>query len=242
MYQSQTKRSTLQKRYGLERDLKSVFYGYVGLVESAFKNALCYHTCRKLGNDWRTNPTNIKNPKVVTFLNPLLNACNEYRKGNKKGVEKKYLAIVKNYCDKFSLPLYPPLRNIMDTLSFGDIGYLYRSLADRRLQLKIATKEYHLNPKQLEILIKAAVQIRNIVYHNNHLIFYKISPQSLTFIQASIAKVISTLPVINHKFKGFLNAVAIMYVLLLPLGEADNFLQEVKEVFDAYDLREIKIA
>ncbi|MDR2416181.1 MAG: hypothetical protein LBD75_06350 [Candidatus Peribacteria bacterium] len=38
----------LQKRYEIERELKTCFFAYISLIESAFKNALCYYTCRTL--------------------------------------------------------------------------------------------------------------------------------------------------------------------------------------------------
>jgi abortive infection bacteriophage resistance protein len=203
----------LQQRYQLELDLKDCFFPYLSLIESGFKNLLCYHTCHKLGNEWRTNKANITNTKTLKFLTPMIDSCNAYRSGNTRQVERKYFAIIKNYYNKFTTPQYPPFRNIMDLLTFGDIGHLYRAVNDKRIKARIATT-YQLNIHQLELLIKEAVQIRNIVYHDNHLLFYKTSIQGLGFMQTVIDMVKKSLPAI--KYQGFIYAVAMLYVVLFP--------------------------
>jgi abortive infection bacteriophage resistance protein len=126
----------------------------------------------------------------------------------------------------------------MDTLSFGEITYLYKGLNDKRVRSRIA-KVYNFTPKQLDTLIKQAVQMRNIVYHDNHLLFYKTSLQRLWFIQNTITTVIKCMP--NIKYNGCLYAIALLSSLLEPIGEGQNFLNEVKAIFDRYDLKEIKV-
>jgi hypothetical protein len=43
------------------------------------------------------------------------------------------------------------------------------------------------------------------------------------------------------KYQGFIYTVAMLYTLLSPSWEADDFLQNVVNVFNAYNLQKIKV-
>jgi hypothetical protein len=47
------------------------------------------------------------------------------------------------------------------------------------------------------------------------------------------------LPKITNK--GFIYAVAILYKMLEPIGESENFLQDVVKVFSGYNLEKIRM-
>jgi len=159
-----TLRSDIQSMYEFDHNLRVMVFSFICEIEHSFKNNFCQVTCQKRGNIRWVDP--IKYRRSGCFdkhIKPFLNQIDE----NKTTPEKIPHDIIRKYMQKYMDPLYPPLWNMLEVLTFGSISTIYKSL-DNSTKKEIANL-YSLDNSILESWIQAIVTVRNICCHHNKL-------------------------------------------------------------------------
>lgn len=112
-----------------------------------------------------TKDSNIKN-KIINNIQDQLNNDNtiekeDFLKTTIKILDKEGIS---RYIEKYNDPLYPPIRNIIEELTFGDISYLINSVTSS--VKKGILQKIDISKDGLESCLKWLVDLRNICCHH----------------------------------------------------------------------------
>ena len=112
-----------------------------------------------------TKDSNIKN-KIINNIQDQLNNDNtiekeDFLKTTIKILDKEGIS---RYIEKYNDPLYPPIRNIIEELTFGDIAYLINSVTSS--VKKGILQKIDISKDGLESCLKWLVDLRNICCHH----------------------------------------------------------------------------
>ena len=119
-----------------------------------------------------TKDSNIKN-KIINNIQKQLNNDNTIEKEDNTIKKEDFLKTtikildkegISRYIEKYNDPLYPPIRNIIEELTFGDIAYLINSVTSS--VKKGILQKIDISKDGLESCLKWLVDLRNICCHH----------------------------------------------------------------------------
>ena len=146
--------------YNFDKDLKSVIFENIRVIEISLRAKICLHMCSNYGSHWFYDINNYKSrwdyEKTLEIL--------ESEKGLKKDTFIKY------YYEKYSEPDLPPFWMISEVLSMGDLSKILNGLnfKDVKQIAKSLTPDYF-TPPVLTNWIHVLATIRNICAHHSRL-------------------------------------------------------------------------
>ena len=204
--------------YNFDKDLKSVIFENIRIIEISLRAKICLHMCSNYGAHWFYDINNYKSrwdyEKTLEILE------------NEKGLKKD--TFIKYYYEKYSEPDLPPFWMISEVLSMGDLSKILNGLnfKDVKQIAKSLTPDYFTSPV-LTNWIHVLATIRNICAHHSRLwnrqLKIKFSePQKIPQWHENQVK--------NDN----VYAVCFVIALLMKHHPYNNFEQQLKELFIKY--------
>lgn len=205
--------------YNFDKELKSIIFENIRLVEIALRAKICLHMCTKYGSHWFYDKQCYKTlddyKKTIEILE------------NEQGLKKD--TFIKYYSKKYSEPKLPPFWMLSEVLSMGDLSKILHGInfKDIKIIAKNITSNYYIAPV-LTNWIHVLATVRNICAHHSRLWnrVLKIKFAEPQKIQEWKQKRIKC-----DKVQG------ICYVLsiLLENHPCNNFQTEINDLFQKYD-------
>lgn len=146
--------------YNFDKELRSLIFENIRLVEISIRTKICLHMCTNYGTHWFNNENNFKNEKSYSATLDILN--------NEKALQKD--TFIKYYTNKYSEPKMPPFWMFSEVLSMGDLSKILSCLNFKDLK-QIAnnlTPNYYTAPV-LSNWMHVLATIRNICAHHSRL-------------------------------------------------------------------------
>ena len=205
--------------YNFDKELKSLVFESIRLIEISIRTKICLVMCNKYGSHWFYNSDCYKSEnysnKTLTILE---NECS-----------MKKDTFIKYYCEKYSEPKLPPFWMIAEVLSMGSLSKVLTNInrKDVKIIAKSISEEYYFAPV-IENWIHVLASIRNICAHhsrlwNRELKIKLAKPEKIPeWKQAGI---------MSNKLSG----VCFVISLLLKNHPCSNFDCELKELFEKYN-------
>lgn len=204
--------------YNFDKDLKSIIFENVRIIEISLRTKICLHMCSNYGSHWFYDINNYKSrcdyEKTLEILE------------NEKGLKKD--TFIKYYYEKYSEPDLPPFWMISEVLSMGDLSKILSGLnfKDVKQIANSLTPDYFTSPV-LTNWIHVLATIRNICAHHSRLwnrqLKIKFSePQKIPQWFENDVK--------NNNVYAFCFVIA----LLLKNHPYNNFEQQLKTLFEKY--------
>lgn len=146
--------------YNFDKELRSLIFENIRLVEISLRTKICLHMCTNYGTHWFNNEDNFKNEKSYLTTLDILN--------NEKALQKD--TFIKYYTNKYSEPKMPPFWMFTEVLSMGDLSKILDSLNFKDLKQisRNLTPDYYTAPV-LTNWIHVLATIRNICAHHSRL-------------------------------------------------------------------------
>lgn len=107
---------------------------------------------------------NVKNKTIKAIKEQLKNADSIREESLKTIIKILDKESVKRYIEKYNDPCYPPIRNIIEELTFGDVTYLINSVIS-----SVKKRMFHkidISKDGFESWLKSLVDLRNICCHH----------------------------------------------------------------------------
>lgn len=176
---------------------------------------------------------NVKNKTIKYIKEQLCNANSieeeDFFKTTIKILDKDTVSC---YIEKYNDPLYPPIRNIVEELTFGDVTYLINSVVSsvkKRMFQKI-----DISKDGFESWLKSLVDLRNICCHH-----WKLYTHSLSLHHDLLKKIIpdSASQTIQDVVKGYHNFFITYSFMCYVLDKVDS---NMKQTFRSRIVWELK--
>lgn len=204
--------------YNFDKELRSLIFENIRLVEISIRTKICLHMCTNYGTHWFNNENNFKNEKSYSATLDILN--------NEKALQKD--TFIKYYTNKYSEPKMPPFWMFSEVLSMGDLSKILSCLNFKDLK-QIAnnlTPNYYTAPV-LSNWMHVLATIRNICAHHSRLwnreLKIKFSrPQKITQWDLNKVKLDKVY------------AVCFVLSLLLKQHPCSNFDEELNDLLNKY--------
>lgn len=204
--------------YNFDKDLKSIIFESIRIIEISLRTKICLHMCSNYGSHWFYNINNYKSQKDYEKTLEILK--------NERGLKKD--TFIKYYYEKYSEPDLPPFWMISEVLSMGDLSKILSGLNFKDVK-QIANSlipDYYTSPV-LTNWIHVLATIRNICAHHSRLwnrqLKIKFSePQKIPqWFENDVKN--------NNVY-----AVCFVIALLLKNHPYNNFEQQLKTLFEKY--------
>lgn len=146
--------------YNFDKDLKSLIFENIRIIEISLRAKICLHMCSNYGAHWFNDINNFKNELAY-------NKTLEIFK-NEKELSKD--TFIKYYFEKYSSPDLPPFWMITEVLSMGDLSKIMSGLnyKDIKQISKDLTPNYFTAPI-ITNWVHVLATIRNICAHHSRL-------------------------------------------------------------------------
>lgn len=211
--------SLLRDTYFFDQKFRLILLFYISEIENSFKNNFCQIICNKLWNTWRTEKKHFKVIKI--FDEVIQSILNDIDKNNVKS------EFIKKYVEKYNNPKYPPFWNMLEVLTFWQISIIYKSIENS--YKKTIANVYSIDNSILENWLQSLVLIRNICCHHNKLF----DRNDLLIIK--IPKKFIWLDIFEWHERNVFWKLSIICFLLTHLKIEDNFISELKILFEKYN-------
>lgn len=163
--------------YNFDSELRLLLMKAISKIEIAFRTQIVNEYSLKHSSHWHLNPTLFKNPKIVrkeikngekTCI--YVDYYSNFLNNQFKGIDRSREEFILHYYKKYNSPVVPPSWMCLETLSFGDLSFLYTNL-DEKMGPKInIAKHFGLNTTHLmSKWIHCMHIIRNICAHHGRL-------------------------------------------------------------------------
>lgn len=146
--------------YNFDKDLKSIIFESIRIIEISLRTKICLHMCSNYGSHWFYDINNYKSQKDYEKTLEILK--------NERGLKKD--TFIKYYYEKYSEPDLPPFWMISEVLSMGDLSKILSGLNFKDVK-QIANSlipDYYTSPV-LTNWIHVLATIRNICAHHSRL-------------------------------------------------------------------------
>lgn len=146
--------------YNFDKDLKSLIFENIRIIEISLRTKICLHMCSKYGSHWFNNIENFKNEDAYKNTLEILK--------NEKELSKD--TFMKYYFKKYSSPTLPPFWMISEVLSMGDLSKILSKLRGNDIkQISISiSPEFYISPVIVN-WIHVLAAIRNFCAHYSRL-------------------------------------------------------------------------
>lgn len=204
--------------YNFDKDLKSIIFENIRIIEISLRTKICLHMCSNYGSHWFYNINNYKSrydyEKTLEILE------------NEKGLKKD--TFIKYYFEKYSEPDLPPFWMISEVLSMGDLSKILNGLnfKDVKQIAKSLTPDYF-TPPVITNWIHVLATIRDICAHHSRL-----WNRQLKIKFSEPQKIPQWFN--NHVKNDNVYAVCFVISLLMKHHPYNNFEQQLKNLFEQY--------
>lgn len=146
--------------YNFDKELRSLIFENIRLIEISLRTKICLHMCTKYGTHWFNDKDNFKNEKSYLCTLSILKAEKESQKDT----------FIRYYTNKYKTPEMPPFWMFTEVLSMGDLSKILNgiNLKDLKQIAKDLTPDYYTAPV-LTNWIHVLATIRNICAHHSRL-------------------------------------------------------------------------
>lgn len=204
--------------YNFDKDLKSIIFENIRIIEISLRTKICLHMCSNYGSHWFYDINNYKSQKDYEKTLEILE--------NERGLKKD--TFIKYYYEKYSEPDLPPFWMISEVLSMGDLSKILNGLnfKDVKQIANSLTPDYFTSPV-LTNWIHVLATIRNICAHHSRLWNRQLK------IKFAIPQ---RIPQWLENRVGNDNVYAVCFViaLLIKHHPYNNFEQQLKQLFIKY--------
>ena len=219
LFKSNTTFEDIIYLYNFDKELKSLIFENIRLIEISIRTKICLVMCNKYGSHWFYNNNCYKSEKDYNKIMLIL----EKEQGLKKDTFIKY------YNEHYSEPKLPPFWMMTEVLSMGDLSKILEGInyKDIKIIAKLISEEYYLAPV-IENWIHVLASIRNICAHHSRLWNRELKIKFLEPEKISEWKQAGTM---SNKLSGACFVIS----LLLKNHPCSNFDCELKELFKKYN-------
>lgn len=205
--------------YNFDKELKSLIFENIRLVEIFLRAKICLHMCSNYGSHWFYDISCFKTEEGYKKTLDILE--------NEKGLKKD--TFIKYYFKKYSEPELPPFWMMSEVLSMGDLSKILSGInfKDVKAIAKSATSKYYIAPV-LTNWVHVLATVRNICAHHSRLWNRQLK---IKFAEPQKIPEWKNKNIINDK----VCAVCFVLALLLENHPCSNFEAELKKLFDCYD-------
>ena len=205
--------------YNFDKELKSLIFENIRLVEISIRTKICLHMCTNYGSHWFYDKNCYKSEKDYFKTLEILE--------NEKGLKKD--TFIKYYSEKYSEPELPPFWMLSEVLSMGDLSKILNGInfKDEKLIAKSITQNYYIAPV-LTNWIHVLATVRNICAHHSRLWNRELK---IKFAEPQKISEWKEQKVVNDKVYG----ICFVLLLLLENHPCSKFKQELEELFEKYD-------
>ena len=219
IFKSNTKFEDIIYLYNFDKELKSLIFENIRLVEISLRTKICLHMCSNYGSHWFYNVNCYKTEKEYRKILEVLE--------NEKGVQKD--TFIKYYSEKYSEPKLPPFWMLTEVLSMGDLSKILNGINFKDIKeiAKSITTKYYIVPV-LTNWVHVLATVRNICAHHSRLWNRELR---IKFSEPQKISEWNEQNIVNDKVCG----ICFVLKLLLENHPCSNFEQELKELFNKYD-------
>ena len=205
--------------YNFDKDLKSLIFENIRLVEISLRTKICLHMCTNYGSHWFYDKNCYKTEKDYYKTLEILE--------NEKGLKKD--TFIKYYSEKYSEPALPPFWMLAEVLSMGDLSKILSGInfKDVKAIARSITQDYYIAPV-ITNWIHVLATVRNICAHHSRLWNRELK---IKFAEPQKIPEWKNNNVPNDKLYG----IYFVIKLLLENHPCNNFNQQLKELFNNYD-------
>lgn len=218
-FQTGTTFEDIVNLYNFDKDLKSIIFENIRIIEISLRTKICLHMCSNYGSHWFYNKDNYKTQKDYEKTIEIL----------KKEKESKKDTFIKYYSEKYSEPKLPPFWMISEVLSMGDLSKIlsYLNFKDVKQIANSLTPKYFTSPV-ITNWIHVLATIRNICAHHSRL-----WNRQLKIKFAEPQKIPQWFA--NNIKNDNVYSVCFVIALLMKEHPYNNFEQQLEELFNKYD-------
>lgn len=204
--------------YNFDKDLKSIIFENIRIIELSLRTKICLHMCSNFGSHWFYDIDNYKSQQDYEKTLEILQTEKDLKKDT----------FIKYYLEKYSEPKLPPFWMMTEVLSMGDLSKILNSLKYKDVkQIAISFNTgYYISPV-LTNWIHVLATIRNICAHhsrlwNRQLRIKLTEPQKIPEWH------------INNIKPDNMFAVCFVISLLMKNNPYNNFEQQLTDLFNKY--------
>lgn len=160
VYKKETTFEDIINLYNFDKDLKSIIFENIRIIEISLRTKICLHMCSNYGSHWFYDIDNYKSQPDYKKTLEILQTEKELKKDT----------FIKYYLAKYSKPNLPPFWMMTEVLSMGDLSKILNSLKYKDIK-QIANNfntGYYISPV-LTNWIHVLATIRNICAHHSRL-------------------------------------------------------------------------
>lgn len=204
--------------YNFDKDLKSIIFENIRIIEIALRAKICLHQCSNYGTHWFYNKNNFKSEEDYQKTLNILK--------NEKDLSKD--TFIKYYFKKYSSPDLPPFWMCSEVLSMGDLSKILNGIhfKDIKQISKNLIPTYFVAPV-ISNWVHVLATIRNICAHHSRLWNRKLkikfsTPQKIDAWQY------------NNVTHDTVYAVCFVIAILLKNNPYNNFESRIIQLFKNY--------
>ena len=205
--------------YNFDKELKSLIFESIRLIEISLRTKICLHMCTKYGSHWFYDVNCYKTEDDYKKTLDILE--------NEIGLKKD--TFIKYYYKKYSEPNLPPFWMLSEVLSMGDLSKILNGINFKDVKEIAAsiTQNYYIAPV-LTNWVHVLATVRNICAHHSRLWNRQLK---IKFAEPQKIPEWKTKKVPNDKVYG------LCFVLstLLDNHPYNEFNQHLQELFNKYD-------
>lgn len=213
------------KDYEFDRQLRVLCLGAIEKIEVAFRTVILNYMCLvQKDTHWYSNKDYFSD---YTYHNDLMRKLEgEVGKTSEKPRRKQKEVFIDHYHKKYSHPTLPPAWMIFETLSFGDLSFLFKHL--RNIYKKKVADYFSMDDKILSSWIHSLCYLRNLCAHHSRVWNREMSiPPKI----ANRYKHIQTCGESNY----FFGQTVIIKVLLDKVDPENNWLRSLDRLFKEFN-------
>lgn len=204
--------------YNFDKDLKSLIFENIRIIEIALRAKICLHMCTNYGSHWFYNANNFKNNDYYTQTLDIFK--------NEKNISKD--TFIKYYFQKYSKPDLPPFWMLSEVLSLGDLSKILKALNYKDVKQISYNLNTEYNIEQvLTNWIHVLATIRNICAHHSRLWNRKLKIRFTTPKKINLWQE-------NQISSNDVYSICFVICLLLKNNPYNNFENKLKQLFEGY--------
>lgn len=223
VYRNKVNEEDIMSLYKFDKNLRNIVYKYTLNIESKIKSLISYVFSREHGEHqdvYLQRECFDKDRNKDEQISKLINKCQEIIAVASDKNSNKFRKYIMHYVDEHK---HVPFWVLIRAMTIGETSKFYSCMTLK--ERSEISKEFQLNPKKFEIMLKMLVAYRNIVAHDERIFCVQIQNDSMpvslnVYEYMKIKKTKNGVPMVGKK--DFLALMIIMKYLLSEM-EFANF-------------------